>query len=235
MKTLLIFTAALLVSSVFNLTAQEKKLDSLKNLKSSIQVQIRNLQTELMSVNKQIENLEQQKNAVAQNTIPAKVSSGGAILRDAPNAMGNTVASIPGGASIQVFREQSNLYFKVSYNGKTGYVSYSTIEQNQAIDDYLSGKNNEVKSTSTTTIIRSVDEKDPKYQKLLKLYGKETAVRIMNGEVWNGMSPGMVLESKGKPVSKLTSTDATGNIETWNYSDIMVIFKNGEVSSFNKK
>ena len=214
----------------------EKKLDSLKTVKGSLQVQIRALQMELQSVNKKITDLEQQQSATPSNTITAKVTSGGAILRDAPSSMGNTVCNIPGGQTITVYREQSNLYFKVVYNGKTGYVNYSTIEQNNDIDDYLSGKtpvNNN--NTSTTTIVRKVDETDPKYQKLLKLYGKETALKIMNNELWNGMSPGMVLESKGKPFSKQTNTDASGNIEVWSYSDVNVQFKNGEVINVTKK
>jgi len=222
----------LLISAQGNI---DKKLDSLKIIKNNLQIQIRNLQVDLQSVNKQITELEAQKASIPSNTITAKVTSGGAVLRDSPSSMGNTVCNIPGGQSINVFREQSNLYFKVTYNGKTGYVNYSTIEQNNEIDDYLSGKTPVIKSTSTTTVIRKVDETDPKYQKLLKLYGKDTAVRIMNNELWNGMSPGMVLESKGKPASKQSSNDASGSLEIWNYSDVTIQFKNGEVFNITKK
>lgn len=234
MKTL--FFLACICSAVI-VTAQntEKKLDSLKNVKSSIQVQIRNLQNELMKVNKQIEAIEQQKNPVAQTTVSCKVTAGGAVLREEPSSMGKTICEIPGGQTIQVYLEQSNLYFKVGYNGKTGYVSYATIEQNQTIDDYLAGKVQQQKTHSTTTVVRKVDEKDPKYQKLLKLYGKENAVKIMNGEIWNGMSPGMVLESKGKPLSNQTVTDAAGNEDIWNYNDMSIHFKNGEVYKITKK
>jgi len=235
MKLLLITSFIFVAANTIAQSSQDKKLDSLKDVKSSIQVQIRNLQKELLSVNKQIEAIEQKKNPVSQTTITAIVTSGGSILRETPSAMGKTVCEIPGGKTIQVYKEQSNLYFKVTYEGKTGYLNYSTIEQNKEIDDYLEGKNAEIKNTSTQTVIRKVDENDPKYQKLLKLYGKDTAVKIMNGELWNGMSPGMVLESKGKPISNQTITDATGNMDVWTYKDVSVQFKNGEVSNIIKK
>jgi hypothetical protein len=234
MKTLFFFTFICL-TVIATAQSQDKKLDSLKNVKSSIQVQIRNLQSELMKVNKQIEAIEQQKHPVSQTTVNGKVTSGGAVLREEPSSMGKTICDIPGGQAIVVYMEQSNLYFKVTYNGKTGYVSYATIEQNQAIDDFLAGKVQEQKNPTSTTIVRKVDEKDPKYQKLLKLYGKDNAVKIMNGEIWNGMSPGMVLESKGKPSSNQTVTDAAGNEDIWNYSNMSIHFKNGEVFKVTKK
>lgn len=235
-KSLFVFLLFLTPYLLSGQTNFDKKIDSLKNIKSNTQAQIRNLQVELGNINKKIEDLENlKKNQGPINTISAQVSAGGSILRDAPNSMGNTVLNIPAGANIQVYREQQNLYFKVSYGGKTGYVSYSTIEQNNEIDNYLSGKTSTPKNNSTTAIVRKVDESDPKYQKLKKLYGQDTAIRLMNSELWTGMSPGMVLESIGKPNSKQTQTNSSGNVELWIYNDVTVEFSNGEVTKYNKK
>jgi hypothetical protein len=113
-------------------------------------------------------------------------------------------------------------------------VSYSTIAANQQIDDYLAGKE-QVKQPLTTTTIRSVNENDPRYQKLVKLYGKDNAIKIVNGELWQGMSYGMVLESIGKPNSKTSSNSEDGMKEQWIYNDYTLEFSNGELKNWTKK
>jgi hypothetical protein len=224
------------------LTQINKKLDSLYTLRKNLQSKIQTMQDQLSSIKQQTDALESQKSALMTSgsqtpagTIVAKTMAGGGILRDSPNSTGNTLATIPAGETIYVHREQQNLYFKVSYKSHTGYLSYSTISQNQEIDDFLAGKNPVNTSTTTTTIVRGVDENDPKYQKLLKLYGKEKAVKIVNGELFAGMSGGMVLEAIGKPNSKTTTPSVSGSIETWVYNDRILEFVNGELKSWNKK
>jgi len=239
MKKLIILITVLFPLISLSQSRIDRQLDSLKNTRTNLQLQIRNIQLELQNINKKIDELEVLKKTAAStpsNTINAKVSSGGAILRDAPSAMSNTIVNIPAGANIQVFREQQNLYFKASYNNQTGYISYSTIDDNQEIDDFLSGKTAAPKTTVTsTTIIRQVDKDDPKYQKLLGLYGAETAIKIINGELWQGMSIGMVVESIGQPNSKDSKREPDGVKETWFYNDLSLNFHNGELKSWTKK
>lgn len=225
-----------------NLTQINKQLDSLNGLRKNIQIKVKDLQDQLHDVKIKIDGLEAKKaampgfsNNAQEDFIVAKVMSGGAILRDAPSSTGKTIVSIPGNETINVFRNQQNLYFKVSYKGQTGYLSYSTIEQNQQIDDYLAGKETVKQNTSTTTIIRTVNDSDPRFQKLLKLYGREKAVKIINGELWQGMSYGMVLESIGKPNSKSSGNTNEGVKEQWIYSDYNLDFINGELKNWTKK
>lgn len=218
----------------------DKKLDSLQTAKLNTQQRIAAYQEQLKQINKEIADLNNQKKSImANNTddyIPAKTGDGGAILRDKPSASGNPIVNIPPNTSIKVYRQQENLYFKVNYNNQEGYVNYSTIATNQAIDDYLNGKTMPQKEkTQTTTIVRTVNENDPKYQKLTKLYGKDKAIRIMNNEVWEGMSTGMTIESIGKPNSKNSLTTEEGVKEIWEYNDYKLEFFNGSVSKIIKK
>lgn len=218
----------------------DKKIDSLQTAKLTTQQRIAAYQEQLKQINKQIAELsDQKKSMMAVSTgdfIAAKTGEGGAVLRDKPSSLGNTIVNIPPNTSIKVYRQQENLYFKVNYNGQEGYVNYSTIATNQAIDDFLSGKQQPTETkTQATAIVRTVNENDPKYQKLTKLYGKDKAMRIMNNEVWEGMSTGMVIESIGKPNNKTNFASEEGVKEIWEYNDYSLEFFNGSVSKITKK
>lgn len=241
-----ILTIFLIVISV-TLKAQSigqlnKQLDSLYNLQKNIQIKVKDLQDQLNSVNSKIKTLEAKKSSLSNTAstndnddfIIAKVTSGGAILRDAPNSMGKTVTTIPGNETINIYRVQQNLYLKAIYKGQTGYLSYSTIQANQELDDFIAGKE-PVKQPVTTSIVRTVNENDPRFQKLVKLYGRENSVKIINGELWQGMSYGMVLESIGKPNSKNSTNTDDGVKEQWIYSDYNLYFINGELKNWTKK
>jgi hypothetical protein len=224
-----------------SLTQINKQLDSLQNLRKNLQVKIKDMQDQFHDVKTKIDNLEAKKatmvsaNTTDDDVIKAQVMAGGAVLRDAPSSTGNTLITIPGNETINVYRNQQNLYFKASYKNQTGYLSYSTIAQNQEIDDFLAGKEPVKQNVSTTTIVRKVNESDPRYQKLLKLYGKESAVKMMNNELWEGMSYGMVLESIGKPNSKNSTNTPDGIKEQWLYNDYNLDFLNGELKNWTKK
>lgn len=60
-------------------------------------------------------------------------------------------------------------------------------------------------------------------------------MRIMNNEVWEGMTTGMALESIGKPNSKSNVTTDQGLKEIWEYNDYRLEFFNGSVSNVIKK
>ncbi len=213
-----------------------KQLISFFYLRENIQVKII---VDRINANKESKSIIEYSfkinNSYQEEFIVAKIMSGGAILRDVPSSTGKTIATIPGNETINVFKYQQNLYFKVSYKGQIGFVSYSTIEQNQQIDDFLIGKEQVKQDFSTKTIIRTVNESDPRYQKLIKLYGKEKALKIMNGELWQGMSYGMVLESIGKPNSKSSVNSSDGVKDQWIYSDYNLDFINGELKNWTKK
>lgn len=244
MKSLYIFILLFFIFSKswgqLTLKQIEKKLDSLQSSKLLVQQRIAAYEEQLKQINKEINYLQSQKRLLMEQLtgdyINATTSEGGAVLRDKPSSLGNVITTIPPNTPIKVYRYHDNLYFKVNYNNIEGYVSYSTIAPNQEIDDFLSGKQTTVRNDNkNTTIIRSINENDPKFQKLLKLYGREVAVRIMNNEVWEGMTIGMVLESIGKPNNKTSLNTDEGMKEIWEYNDYRLELLNGSVSKIIKK
>jgi len=219
-----------------NLEQVKKKLDSLSIIQKSQQSKIKELQESLHNIKLQIEKYETLKKQLESNydsnpKIKANVIHEGGVLRDAPNATANPIANINEKDIIYVLSYAQNLYFKVLYNNLTGYISYSSIANNPEVDKILTDENNK----SNNTVIRQIDLNDPKYKRLSKVYGKDIAVKLMNNELWAGMSQGMVLESIGKPVSKTSSNTDSGTNDEWTYPDKILYFNNGDLKKWSKK
>ncbi|MBN2681027.1 MAG: hypothetical protein JXR58_00840 [Bacteroidales bacterium] len=250
MKKLLFFTlASIIVNQGFTQTITEinHKIDSLEKVKQNIVAEKRILEKKeertenLLKIWKEKKNnystsSTTSKSLSVNNGIVAKVVATGGSLRERP--MGNEVKSIPGGATIYVQNEFSNLYFKVVYQGTTGYLSYSSIEQNADVDMLLqkrlsnSSENTKPNSSSSDN---SAYNNDPKYKRIVEIYGKEVSVRIMKKEIWKGMSPGMLLESQGNPQKTTEETTSTGKRQVWHYSDKYVYVEKGSVSEWKAK
>ncbi|MFH2143285.1 MAG: hypothetical protein ABIJ97_12735 [Bacteroidota bacterium] len=228
----------LISGQLFSQTAAsiDYEINALKTKKKDVQLQIKQLQTELQKINSDIDALEAKKTALntSPGTISATVNSLEGILRSEPSSLGTEIANIKEGEKITVFREHDGLYLKVSYMGKTGWLNYSSISGNPEVDKILNENKQQDQNTSTT-VVRTVDTNDPKYLRLSKLYGKDKAMKIMNGEVFNGMSQGMVIESLGQPSSKKSVNTLDGAQEIWTYAKKEVVFLNGEVNSWTDK
>lgn len=71
-------------------------------------------------------------------------------------------------------------------------------------------------------------------QRATSLWGKAIASRIMNGEIWLGMTSEMASESAGTPVDINTSVGAWGRHEQWIYErpELYLYFENGVLTSW---
>jgi len=63
-------------------------------------------------------------------------------------------------------------------------------------------------------------------------YGAATATKILNNEVWLGMTKEMVLDSRGKPSDINRSVGSWGVNEQWVYGDQYLYFENGKLTSW---
>jgi uncharacterized protein YraI len=61
-------------------------------------------------------------------------SSSGANMRKGPGTNHTALASIPAGANVKVLEKNSDGWYKVEYNGQTGYVAGELVENNQNND-----------------------------------------------------------------------------------------------------
>lgn len=230
------FIVGLLVTSQLLLIGQTptEKLNKLLQRKTELERSISFYQKELKEVEDKIEQFKKSQ-AQAQPTIVsesgqkivATVGDNGAVLRTSPSAQGIELMKVPANATIYVHHEHRGLYFKTTYYGKEGWINYTNIQSHPEIDAMINKT-----ATTTTNQVVTVDESDPKYQRLLKIYGKEKAVKMMTKQLWKGMSHGQVKESLGKPVSQARENTAKGLKEEWNYSNQKLVFLNGSLLSW---
>ena len=232
----IVFLGFLVISSF----SQNKTYEELKTEKRNLQSQISLLQSQLKAVNSEMEKL---KNGTANvvfegsgnNRIEANAGNGGAVLRDKASSIGGIVSTIKAGEAVLLYKEKNGLYIKAAYNGQLGWVSYTSLKVNTELDNFMTKKTtseNTTTTTTTTTTISSVDTNSPRYKRISKLYGHEKAVKIINKQLWKGMSHGMLVESLGQPSERKSVNTPEGLKEDWKYSDRTVVFLNGELKSW---
>jgi len=102
----------------------DEKIDSLEALKFDLEDKISGIRKEI----NQIE-LQNQK----EEGILTLISSMGGKLRDAPSIAGNTVAELNEGDEVLIYDWFEKPYFKASFEGKAGYVSYGSLVENDFI------------------------------------------------------------------------------------------------------
>ncbi len=69
----------------------------------------------------------------------------------------------------------------------------------------------------------------------VKKYGRESGDRVLNGQIWKGMTKEMVMDSWGKPDKKHKDVYKWGTFEQWYYGDVTYFFKNGKLIDWEEK
>ena len=228
-------TSILLILQVFVFSqTQTKNMNKLLQRKAELERSISYYQKELTDVKLEILQLKQ---ASSQNHVTIVSESGNKILatvnsntslKASANVNAAEIMAIPANATIYVHHEHQGMYFKTTYYGKVGWVNYTKINSQPEIDAMIETP----KTSGSTTKIITVDKSDPKYIRLKKIYGEQKAIRMINKDLWAGMSHGQVRESLGKSLSQTRENTAKGLKEEWTYSDRKVIFLNGSLLSW---
>jgi len=232
MKYILTSLIVLLQFMIFAQT-QTAEMNKLLHRKAELERSISYYQKELQEVKVKIENLKNTKPVpeivtTSGQKIVATTGDNGAVFRMSPSSQGAEIMRIPANTTIYVHHEHQGMYFKTTYYGKEGWVNYTSIASHPEIDAMIQ----KPKANTSTTRIVTVDEKDPKYQRLKKIYGREKAVKMINKELWKGMSHGQVKETLGKPISQTRKETPKGLEEEWKYANRTLIFLNGTLFSW---
>lgn len=177
-----------------------EKIDSLETLKSDLENKI----SEIRKVINKIE-LQNQK----EEGIPTLISSIGGKLRDTPSIMGNTIAELNEYDEVLIYDWFEKPYFKASFEGKAGYISYGSLVENDFIKNFLDEIENDQ--------FENLEEKNPKLARFTKKYGDSTAKRLMRREIWIGMTSEMARDALGRPEDINRSTYSWGVHEQWVY------------------
>lgn len=240
MKAILfVFLLIVNMQFVFSQTVQDydKRINELKAQKNNLKYQIKSLNNDIKNIDEQIRVLEQNKvNIVpkfeSEDGIKAYVGESGGVLRRQPNINGTIITNLKANDVIYVQNEKHNLYLKVNYQGTFGFLNYTSIKSNPEVDNILMQKTT---SPTSETEIYKVDKSSSKYKRLVKIYGDDVTIKIMNHKLWKGMSTGQILESAGKPNSVKKENTEKGLLENWDYSDKTLKILNGSLDSWKMK
>lgn len=221
---IILFTAVTCNVRSQNISLLNKKLDSLNYEHSMVNQKIKKFTISRNIIEKEIASLNQKKNkllleAEALNGFKVKINFMGGKLRDRPSGNANVLIEIPAEDSILVYNWYKKPYFKATYKEKVGFISYSSLVNND----------------QTKSIVNSSLEKEhPNDYTLIKKYGNYNAQRIIKGEYWIGMTNEMAKISLGHPDNINKSTGSWGVHEQWVYEDLKkyLYFENGKLSSF---
>jgi len=236
-------TGLFVVSQLFLLgQSKQEQVNQLLHKKANLERSILSAQREIKMIDAQITELQKvqtQPIIVSESgqKIVATLTNQDAILHESPNNQSPKVLTIPANATIYVHHEYKGMYLKTTYYGKDGWLNYNNIKTHPEIDALIKNKSLPKTTitttvTSTKTTVVTLDQNSPKYKRLAKLYGPEKAVRIINRELWKGMSHGQVRESLGKPNSQSQENTDKGLKEEWIYPNQKLIFKNGVLFSW---
>ncbi len=68
----------------------------------------------------------------------------------------------------------------------------------------------------------------------LKKYGRKIGQRILNGQVWKGMTEEMLRDSYGEPDKITRNKEKWGTFSQWYYGKQIFFFKNGKLFEWEK-
>ena len=78
----------------------------------------------------------------------------------------------------------------------------------------------------------SLAKAEERKQSLIDRYGSSITERILNREIWIGMTRAMALESRGTPEKNNRSVNVYGTHEQWVYENIYLYFENDLLTSW---
>ena len=217
----------LLAQKVDSLNSEINQLNQSKNL---IESQIDSLETEREELIDKISELRSQVNKTKleserEKGVPTKISMIGGRLRDKPSSNGNVIVDLEENDEVLIYDWFQKPYVKASYEGEVGYISYGSLKENQFV--------RQIKSQIQEKEFQKIQENSPKLARLIKEYGESTANRLIDGEIWIGMSDEMAREALGRPNDINRTTTSYSVREQWVYPNGKYLyFEDGVLDSW---
>ncbi len=138
--------------------------------------------------------------------------------------------------------------YLAEFGGLLGYVKDVDIQKDKEVKHFteiMEAKEKTLKSAMTDAYVAGWKgdkaERDIQSQKqresLIKekfgsRYGTEVISKIINREIWVGMSDEMAVYSLGKPIKIITTINRQGSKEDWQFEAMTLSFQNGLLKEF---
>lgn len=126
-------------------------------------------------------------------------------LIDQPNTKGKTIATISAYKTINIYSYFTGGYWLASHDSIKGFIKHEAINPNETMESALY---------------------DHEFKRLSAIYKKTDVKKILNHQIWPGMSKAMARESLGEPLTILQESGYYGFRQRWTYKDRFLIFEN---------
>lgn len=195
------------------------KIDSLNKVRAELSNSIRQIDSELKALKLQKLQLELKTKKMFITNTDATLFKGA--------FPGGKVGIVPINTVLEI-SEKSGSYYKVNYNGLTGYIHYASLVDIQKLE-----KQKEIaEAKANNENVLAMKSKLERKQRLIKKYGTINGARIADHKIWIGMTREMLIESLGKPNDINRTVTASETHEQFVYLDLYVYVENGIVTSY---
>jgi len=249
----LLFTLVLIGLSEFSFSqtpeAVQLQIDDLEEAKKNLQNQIEEIDTRLVELHKTKHELSL---ALADHGFPGVTRQAVSLYDKALSVGRKSLAVIPKNTLLLVTELETGSY-KTTYNGLIGYIPAFQFKFNDSKDKEpleMKGKDptelmaqQKVKTEDRNEqLIKKAREEERQLRKeesrkkreefLIRKYSNSVARKIINKEIWIGMTKDMMLDSWGYPEDINRSVGSWGVHEQCIYGDTNVYVENGTVTSW---
>lgn len=242
----------------------QPNIEKLRIKKESLTKHIKVLQDSLIKVNQEILTIEKNSFTIVGNRgikspLLGEISVPFALmyLESTQNAL--VIDSIPQRTKVEIMDVDGFLaiYIKTEYNNKIGFIYNSDIKQNKQFDKFrdsvkivkeredllmkkekatkqYKAKLNKEKEDEFRTQEKAEEDYKLRVNRLNQEYGSSIASKILNREIWIGMSKEIAIESLGKP-RKVNRTVTPNRVtEQWVYFTKYLYFEENILTSWQE-
>ena len=254
MKRLLLLTITILLSNLFAQESDNRKptretiqsqIDSLKEVRVSLERKIVGIDSllKVLEVKKAENEAEQFK--MEGIVLTTKEWFGLPKLRPSPDISVAEIKVIPPGTKITGLDYRDDGYWRVDYNGTTGFLLDSHIVLNEATKKFLEAArlrgDKRQKELESAHEVRKASLEQKRRQTFVgqnKHISERFKKAILNGQIMLGMSKEMLIASWGQPSDINKSVGNYGVHEQWVYDythfQYFVYFENGVLTSWQE-
>lgn len=222
---LFIFNSISICFENSNIVKINSQIDSLKILKDKLLKQISAIENE-------IQICENNKNVLLQIKFDStkfytKVKHSAPLLKK-PSNLSPEITKIDNGTILELL-DFNDMFFKVYYANKIGYIWQFYLEQDPSIEHFKTAKQkeNDIKKIKLRETLSA-----QKKEEILKKYGKYWGEIIAENKVKIGMTTEMVIASWGKPTDINRSIGSWGKHEQWIYNGSYLYFEDGVLTAW---
>lgn len=133
--------------------------------------------------------------------------------------------------SFSIFAQSGETLTKARYN----QIFDSLTTRKSSLTEEKSNLLAEIDSLNNLLVEMEERCKSARSEKVIRKYGRDVGKRILQGQVWKGMSEKMLEESWGKPDRITKNKEKWGTFTQWYYGDITYFFRDGEMIDWEEK